>query len=543
MEWLPNTPQMKDSNDLFLPAPHPGTECPFYRGAWQNFLLATQPQTSGPCQGEPLIKCLPTIDDIFKKRVPLANGALAPTGAPRGTSLRSWLGDIKQAGGRQMLIDQNGHTLYYGIHVNQAFVDFVNVNDLTTAKKVQDAKEDLFFPAGVAEFKTAWQEIDPLPGQMEVAADDERLKTYISTKAWVPHLSKDPTTGDIIEDRDHNLRQITVRLLAIHSVYTLPGHPEFIWGSMEHTSADILLKDKNGNDQSDKKAADGYRDLAPVMPENQNGELVNPTLEDPQNSMNPTVVSTDDFTLYHGGTQARFGNKPPALDRLAFDEENQLFTDPEQRSSVYRMFPASKSNTVNPDDAVSTLNFNMEQVFKANAPNDKRKFYRLLGAQWMDKPFFFSLNNPILNDPSSSPLMQPGSAFPDLNQADERAPLLAAGGDPADVAQADLEENGSDSGFSLTAGEDRMSSVAMETFSQDPASFFNCFSCHNTLAVMDHGIPFDGPKGQKNGIRLLKAKKINVSHVFSEIVLEECTAPDMLSNNPDFQGGQVATCP
>src|SRR5438105_4767225 len=76
MEWLPNTPQMKDSNDLFLPAPHPGTECPFYRGAWQNFLLATQPQTSGPCQGEPLIKCLPTIDDIFKKRVPLANGAL-----------------------------------------------------------------------------------------------------------------------------------------------------------------------------------------------------------------------------------------------------------------------------------------------------------------------------------------------------------------------------------------------------------------------------------------------------------------------------------
>jgi hypothetical protein len=43
MEWLPHTPAV----ELFEPAPHPETECPFYRGAWQNFLIATEPAMLG----------------------------------------------------------------------------------------------------------------------------------------------------------------------------------------------------------------------------------------------------------------------------------------------------------------------------------------------------------------------------------------------------------------------------------------------------------------------------------------------------------------
>ena len=35
---------------------------------------------------------------------------------------------MRQAGRRQILIDQNGHTLYYGIHLNQAFVSFLKAN-------------------------------------------------------------------------------------------------------------------------------------------------------------------------------------------------------------------------------------------------------------------------------------------------------------------------------------------------------------------------------------------------------------------------------
>ena len=59
------------------------------------------------------------------------------------------------------------------------------------------------------------------------------------------------------------------------------------------------------------------------------------------------------------------------------------------------MFPASKSNTTDPDDAITSLNHNVEAVFieattQVALPSyDKRGHYRLVGAQWMDKPGFF----------------------------------------------------------------------------------------------------------------------------------------------------------
>jgi hypothetical protein len=51
-----------------------------------------------------------------------------------------------------------------------------------------------------------------------------------------------------------------------------------------------------------------------------------------------------------------------------------------------------------------------------------------------------------------------------------------------------------------------------------PGSFPNCFACHNTQAVTARGIP-----ANKDGVSpvLLEAKRINVSHIFSQFVLEE----------------------
>src|SRR5919197_921870 len=47
--WLPVTPDMEQFN----PPPHPEGECPFYRGVWHNFLIATQPD---PATGRPAIQ-------------------------------------------------------------------------------------------------------------------------------------------------------------------------------------------------------------------------------------------------------------------------------------------------------------------------------------------------------------------------------------------------------------------------------------------------------------------------------------------------------
>jgi hypothetical protein len=187
---------------------------------------------------------------------------------------------------------------------------------------------------------------------------------------------------------------------------------------------------------------------------------------------------------------------------LTFNEMTQTFG---QTTSIYRMFPASKSNTIDPDAAISSLNHNVEALFAKAAtdgrlkPNDKRGHYRLVGAQWMDKPEHFKLDSPLQNDETSPFVEQIG-----------RDALLKA-----------IQVDGSDSEFSILAGEDRLSSTAMESFTQAPDSFTNCFSCHNTQAVTAKGVPL---KRDIDGMKLLDAKQINVSHVLTQFLLEEAEA-------------------
>jgi hypothetical protein len=159
------------------------------------------------------------------------------------------------------------------------------------------------------------------------------------------------------------------------------------------------------------------------------------------------------------------------------------------------MFPASKSNTVHPDDAISSLNRNVEALFASAsvAAADKRGHYRLVGAVWMDKPEHFTNDASLQNDDTSPFFDQPGFVE-------------------------DITENGTDSEFSILAGEDRLSSTAMESFTQSPAAFPNCFSCHSTQAITARGIPLDQ---DRNGVLVLEPKLLNVSHVLSQFVIEE----------------------
>ena len=195
------------------------------RAGGRSFLIATHPDKNGL----PDFATYATIDDLFQKKTALAAGALAPAGQARGTALRAWLGDIKQAGNRNILIDQGAHSLYYGIHVNQAFVDFVTANKLTTAAQIQAASQSLYFPAGVAEFKTAWKDIDPSDG---VTGD---WSNYITTTAWVATIHQDAASGVITEDKDHP-RQIKVALVAMHVVFIFFGPPPSSCGPASSTS-------------------------------------------------------------------------------------------------------------------------------------------------------------------------------------------------------------------------------------------------------------------------------------------------------------------
>jgi hypothetical protein len=500
-EWLPNTPPVQ----MYQPLPHPATECPFYRGGWQNFLIATQPVDA---QGTPALLTFPTIETVFTPSVPYGPN-------------RSFLGDIKQAGQREILIDQNGNAIYYGIHVNQAFADFIHANQLETAKAIQAYSSDptlknLFFPAGVSEFKSAWQIVDTDHPPADLA-------DYIVLKTTVPtlHTAQDAQGNkQIVEDKNAP-RPVTVRLLAIHVVYTLPGHPEFVWASFEHTSTSTA---------PDGGTLDDFRNVAPRASDN-------PLPTDPENANDTTVVSEDDsFLLYAPGVPANAGNQSIPEANLLLDDSTQKFLNADgtpQRTSIYRMFPASKSNTNQPDDAITSLNLNVAALFdRAAAANalpisDKRGHYRLVGAQWLDKPAYYALDSPLQNDATNPFAQEPGSAEDSAGVGVGLSAFTKA-----------IETDGSDSPYSILAGEDRMSSVAMESFTQAPGSFDNCLTCHNTQAITAKGVTLNRDRG---GVKLLDPGLLNVSHVLSQFVLEECTAPEDLVTNSD--GSQTAVCP
>jgi hypothetical protein len=415
--WLPVTPPVVGCK----PPAHPETECRFYQFSWQNFLIATQPDAAG----KPAFLDWGTIENTF------GPGAGQPAiGVPHLS------GGITQAGGRQVLIDQKGHAIYYGMHMNQAFVDFVDVYGLRTADAVRNADPLLEFPPGVVELKSAWQIVD----------DKAPPANYIVAKVTVPTLSL--VNNQVVAD-ETKPRMVTVALLALHVVFTLPGHPEFIWSTFQHVDAQ------------------GLTDVAPSP------------MNNPNATPSATVISRSGGALYQAGTTAANANR--GLPALTFDEATQTF--PAQQTSIYRMFPGSKSNTTDLDDDVTSINEIMRARFaRATLPaTDRRGNYLLVGAIWQDRPDrSFALNKALVND----------DTIPDIIK------------------------NGGDSPLSITGGEDRLSSTAMESFTQAANSFPNCFSCHDTRAATARGVPL---ARDQTAPMTLGPKMLNVSHIFNEV--------------------------
>jgi hypothetical protein len=103
----------------------------------------------------------------------------------------------------------------------------------------------------------------------------------------------------------------------------------------------------------------------------------NPSAADPLNGWSPSRPTWRITSLYKAA-------RPPTSNRPFLETELRLVgqkfmrghgTKPAQ-TSIYRMFPASKSNTTDPDAAITSLNHNVEVLFKSH-PDDVRGSYRL----------------------------------------------------------------------------------------------------------------------------------------------------------------------
>jgi hypothetical protein len=443
--WLPTTP----SPTFDRPPPHPAADCVFYQPAWQNFLHATQSQN-----GVPAFLSYPTIGDVFGVNAAPMFAArrfgllfLAPRalkgsndpasdapGLPGANSSTAINAGVRQAGLAGLLIDQTGRPIFYAIHFNSAYADFIRQNKLTSKAAIQNVDPQLEFPKGVVELKSAWQ----------IVPKNSVPPNYFTAQATVPALKRNGNALEI--DTASPPRDETVALLAIHVVFVLEGHPEFIWATFEHIDAN------------------GMRDLAPAagtQPSDTNGL---PGGID-------TSISQQSVTLYKAGTLASEANQFLTDSAMvsAFDQASQTFSGGGKplQTSIYRIFPASKTTDAEQDEDVTDLNNSMASLFAANAPNDLRRNYQLVGAIWMDKPDRFAANMSITNPPGLS----------------------------------------TDDPMAIVAGEDGLSSMSMESFTQN--SFVNCFSCHDTHAVKDLA-----------GNVVVPAKKLNVSHILSKFVSE-----------------------
>jgi hypothetical protein len=441
--WLPTTPL--PTNDT--PPPHNAPDCPFYRAAWQNFMYVMQPGSDGRPR---FLSSYSTIADLFgapatpqfaEKQIGVLSLAPRIAQFPNEKLLHA-LGNppgidagVNQAGPlRGLLIDQNGDPIYYAVHVNDVYSNFIKQNELTTKAALLNADpEKIEFPEGAVELKSAWQIVTP----------NTRRSDYFITKALVPNLKlKD---GDVVIDSSS--REVEVALIAIHVVFVLKAHPEFIWSTFEHLNPN------------------GVRDNAPAATAN------------PSTTSGTTVISGADWPLYKAGTVASSANVPNSTqDRFNhLDEKTQAFNKGGNvlQSSVYRMFPGSKSSETAEDDDVTAVNGDMQKLFSASHldPIDRRQHYQLVGAIWLDNPGRDFKSKVLFRNQDGQTTDTPGA---------------------------------------MVAGEDRLSSTAMESFTQADDGRPNCFSCHNTTRVTD----------DKTGTTVIPAKRLNVSHVISKFLSE-----------------------
>lgn len=334
--WFPVTP--KPTNEK----PDPDSDCEFYRWAWQTFLYVTQPEPGG--DGTIRLLTLTTPQDLFQlaKATPrfakIADKAKRPKLqlSPRlaKNTLAVSLQEFLQADSKGVLVDRNGHVVYYAQHVNDVFVKFVDDNNFRDPKNIVTARADLEFPRGSLELKSSWK----------VMGDGDDRTKFFTTEASVAKLViKD---GKIQID-PNQLLPVTVGLAGLHVVGVVDGHPEFVWATFEH---------------------------------NDNAPNLKPG--DPAGGMQP-VDDTRDYSFYPKGTPATDCNRKKTL---TFKDENAQTFQP--IVPIMRQFPFGGESEE--DDAIMSLNKSVAESIDHSAPAlEVWKNYRLTGAVWLNNPGYF----------------------------------------------------------------------------------------------------------------------------------------------------------
>lgn len=328
----------------------PIPDCNFHMWSFEAFVWATTLNK----QNVPRFLTLPTEEDLLSpllsaaavhpRTLQLAARSIVGHGLP---GYSEGAGAFVQADGN-VLVAPNGYPVYTSVHMNPTYFATARKNLIATGDYQKGQPNDTF-PLGAAVFKATW---------LRLAAGEAPPAGAFVTKAQVPVLTVQRSATSItILPVPNQFVTATVALVGLHVVGVTVNHPEFLWGTFEHT-------------------------------------LNTPQV--PDNTFSASGSSSTGYTFYKANTSYAQVNTKVLPPQLTFNTATQRFSP--VTNAVLENQTGGENQTNGPANVQSVTT--QGQSFLAHEKGDKKvqptqwifSNYYLVGTVWMD-PNSYNLNS------------------------------------------------------------------------------------------------------------------------------------------------------
>lgn len=225
--WFPHAQTPEPDNQGFSSS----SNCEFQQWSWQMFLWLTQ-----NVNGQPRFLSFTSPFSLLG----MENFGMVPK-MRTNTSAESF-NEYLQAGTDGVLVDQQGHAVYYSQYLDDTFTQFIVTNKLTDPSVVRQFNPTTNFPIGAIELKAAWKVVQPGDKTGDMFTMDGKINKL---------ANKD---GKIVIDPSQT-QTVKLALVGFHIGGVVNGHPEMIWATFEHlrnapnvpanATPSTLISDKN----------------------------------------------------------------------------------------------------------------------------------------------------------------------------------------------------------------------------------------------------------------------------------------------------------
>ena len=310
-------------------------DCIFHQWSVEAFVWATTLNKLNV----PRFMTLPTEEDL------LSPGLAAATVHPRILQLaaRSIVGHdlpgfsegagaFVQADGN-VLVAPNGYPVYTSVHMNPTYFATARKNLIATGDYQKGDPNDTF-PLGAAVFKATWLRLAP--------GEDPPANSFV-TQAQVPVLTVQRSATSItILPVPNKFVSAKVALVGLHVVGVTVNHPEFLWGTFEHTLN---------------------------------------TPQAPDNTFSASGSSSTGYTFYKANTSYGEANVRKLPPQLTFNTKTQRFAP--VTNAVLENQTGGENQTDGPANVQSVTTQGQSFLAKTKAPQSVFANYYLVGTVWM----------------------------------------------------------------------------------------------------------------------------------------------------------------